>query len=49
MFYDIDILTRRGKFGVVWLMAHRKLNIGSKGSNNKDLLQVLSVNVTITT
>ena len=43
MFYDVDILTRRGgKFGIVWLAAHKKLRL-RKGRN--DLQMLLRVNV----
>ena len=35
MFYDIDILNRRGgKFGVIWLAANGKLRLKGKGSRN---------------
>lgn len=45
MFYDVDILNRRGgKFGVIWLAANGKLRLKGKGSRN-DLRLVLSVNV----
>lgn len=45
MFYDIDILNRRGgKFGVIWLAANQKLKLTGKGSKN-DLRLVLKVDV----
>nr|CAH0098006.1 unnamed protein product [Daphnia galeata] len=45
MFYDVDILNRRGgKFGVIWLAANGKLRLKGKGSRN-DLRLVEGVRV----
>ncbi|XP_046451761.1 uncharacterized protein LOC124199842 isoform X2 [Daphnia pulex] len=45
MFYDIDILNRRGgKFGIIWLAANKKLRLKGKGSKN-DLRLLLQVRV----
>ncbi|EFX86573.1 REC8-like protein copy B [Daphnia pulex] len=45
MFYDIDILNRRGgKFGMIWLAANKKLRLKGKGSKN-DLRLLLQVRV----
>ncbi|XP_057381822.1 uncharacterized protein LOC130704418 [Daphnia carinata] len=45
MFYNLDILSRRGgKFGVIWLVANQKLRVKGAGSK-KDLRLVLEVQV----
>ena len=47
MFYDVDILNRRGgKFGVIWMVANGKIKITKKGAiTRKDLRLILSVDV----
>jgi meiotic recombination protein REC8, animal type len=42
MFYDVDILNPRGgKFGIIWLAAHKKLRLKSR----TDFQLMLKVNI----
>lgn len=46
MFYDLDILSRRGgKFAIIWLAANRKLRLKGKSYTRKDLGLLLSVKI----
>ena len=46
MFYDVDILRRRGgKFGLIWLVAHEKLKLEKGRCDRKDIGKILNVNI----
>lgn len=49
MFYDIDVLNRRGgKFGLIWLVAHEKLKLDKGRCDRKDITKVLKLNISQT-